>query len=162
MEPFIITAVVWAIILVGLLGTVLPALPGVGLIFFGILLHAIFFGFEDIGIVTLVALGLVALFSMLFDFLASAYGASRFGSTRWGVAGSIVGGAVGLVIFTIPGLILGVFLGAATAEMIFARKDARQSFRAGLGSVLGFLGGTVLKLILGLAMIGIFAAKVYL
>lgn len=162
MDSIIVTAIVWAIVLVGLLGTVLPALPGVGLIFFGILLHALFFGFGGIGIVTFISLALVALFSIVFDFLASAYGASRFGSTRWGVAGSVVGGIVGLMMFNVPGLVLGVFSGAAAAEMLFARKGLHQSLRAGWGSILGFLGGTVLKLILGLVMIGIFAAKVYL
>lgn len=162
MESVIVNVVVWAIILIGLVGTVLPALPGVGLIFSGILLHSLFFGFGEIGVVTFVSLAFVALLSIIFDFLASAYGASRFGSTRWGVAGSVVLGIVGIMTFNIPGLVLGIFLGAVVAEMLFARKDLRRSLRAGWGSVLGFLGGTVLKLILGLVMTGVFAVKVYL
>lgn len=162
MESIIVSVVVWAVILVGLVGTVVPALPGVGLIFAGILAHALYFGVDGIGVVTLVVLGLVALVSMVFDFFASAYGASRFGSTRWGVGGSVVGGIAGLVAFNVPGLVIGVFLGAAAGEMIFARKDLHQSLRAGWGSVLGFLGGTVLKLILGIVMVLVFLGKLYL
>src|SRR3989339_1753997 len=142
MESIIVSIVVWAVILVGLVGTVVQALPGVGLIFAGILVHALYFGIGEIGVATLVALGLVALVSMILDFLASAYGASRFGSTRWGVGGSVVGGIAGLMALNIPGLVIGVFLGAAAGEMIFACKDLHQSLRAGWGSVLGFLGGT--------------------
>lgn len=161
MESIIVSLIVWVIVLVGLIGTVVPVLPGVGLIFAGILLYALYFGIEEIGLVTLSLLGVVALLSILFDFLASAYGAARFGSTRWGVFGSVIGGIVGAVLLNIPGLVLGVFLGAAAGEMIFAKKDLHQSLRAGWGSVLGFLGGTVLKLILGIVMIIIFLAKAY-
>lgn len=161
MESIIISLIVWVIVLVGLIGTVVPVLPGVGLIFAGILLYALYFGIEEIGLVTLSLLGVVALLSILFDFLASAYGAARFGSTRWGISGSILGGIVGAILLNIPGLVLGVFLGAAAGEVLFAKKDLHQSFRAGWGSVLGFLGGTVLKLILGIVMIVIFLAKAY-
>lgn len=156
MESIIVSVIVWTVIIVGLAGTIVPALPGVGLIFAGILVHALYFGIEEIGVATLVALGVVSLLSTIFDFLASAYGASRFGSTRWGIGGSVVGGIAGLMALNIPGLILGVFLGAAAGEMLFARKDLHQSLRAGWGSVLGFLGGTVLKLVLGIVMVIVF------
>lgn len=159
MESIIISVVVWTVILVGLVGTVVPVLPGIGLIFAGILAHALYFGVDEVGLVTLVVLGFVSLVSMLLDFLASAYGASRFGSTRWGVLGSIVGGIAGLVAFNVPGLVLGVFLGAAAGEMFFARKDLHRSLRAGWGSVLGFLGGTAIKLLLGVVMVLVFLWK---
>ena len=161
MEQLLISIVVWVIILAGLIGTIVPVLPGVGLIFAGILVHVLYFGAEEIGIVTLVTLGAVAALSTLFDYLASAYGAARLGSTKFGVVGSVIGGIVGVMFLNVPGLVLGIFLGAIAGEMLFAGKSMHQSLRAGLGSVLGFLGGTILKLILGLAMIATFLVKVY-
>jgi uncharacterized protein YqgC (DUF456 family) len=160
MEPIIVSVIVWAIILVGLVGTVVPVLPGVGLIFGGILLHALYFGIDEVGMTTLIALGVVAVLSVAFDFLASAYGASRFGSTKWGVWGSVVGGILGIILLNLPGLILGVFLGAVAGEMIFAKRDMHQSLRVGWGSVLGFFAGSILKFILGLLMIIVFLVKI--
>lgn len=149
-----------ACLVIGLIGTILPAVPGVGLIFLGIFAYAWHFGFAEFGLGTLIALGIAAALSLLFDYLGSAYGAKRYGSTGWGVVGSIVGGMVGMVVFAIPGLILGILFGAMAAEAVFAGKSAEHSFRIGLGSVAGFFGGTILKLLLGIVMIAVFISKV--
>jgi uncharacterized protein YqgC (DUF456 family) len=161
MEPVIVSTVVWLVLLFGLAGTMLPILPGVGLIFAGIALYALYFGIDEIGMVTLIILGGVAVFSLVLDHFASIYGAVRFGSTKWGVIGSIVGGLFGVIVLNIPGLVLGIFFGAVAGELVFAKKDLHQSLRVGWGSVLGFLGGTVLKFILGVAMVVTFIVKVY-
>jgi hypothetical protein len=149
-----------ACLIIGLVGTVLPAVPGVGLIFLGIFAYAWHFGFATVGTGTLIALGIAAVFSLVIDYLGSAYGAKRYGSTGWGVVGSIAGGIIGLVVFNVPGLIIGIFLGAALAEAFFAGKSAEHSLRIGLGSLLGFLSGTILKLFLGLIMIIVFLVTV--
>lgn len=161
MEPIIISIVVWVLILVGLLGTIVPVLPGTGLIFGGILLHALYFGVEEIGFTTLLILGIAALLSLAFDMAASAYGAAHFGATRFGVIGAVVGGVIGGVVLNLPGLLIGVFLGSVGGELFMAKKDMNQSLRAGWGSLLGFLGGTVIKFILGLIMIAVFVAKIF-
>lgn len=161
MDGTLVTALVWIVIVIGLIGTILPGLPGVGLIFLGILGHAWYFGFDEIGITTLVILGVVALLSFIFDILSGAFGAKYFGSTRAGVIGSIIGAIIGGIIFQLFGLLAGVFLGAVVGELVFAKKDMHESFRAGMGSVIGFLGGTVLKLILGVILIVTFIVKVY-
>lgn len=146
--------------LIGLVGIILPAVPGTGLIFFGILAYAWHFGTLSLGPFTLAAFAVATLLSFLFDYLGSVYGARRTGSTGWGAAGAIVGGVLGLAVLNVIGLFLGIFLGAALAEAFFAGKGAQQSLRIGLGSVLGFLGGTLLNFILGTAMIVIFIVKV--
>lgn len=151
---------VFLLLLVGLIGTILPVLPGAGLIFLGILIYALTFGIETIGLVTLIVLGIVAVLSLLFDYLASAYGAKRYGSTAWGVAGAIIGGIIGAIVLNVVGLLLGVFFGAAFAELLLAGKSTEQSIRAGLGSVIGFLAGTIFKFLLGLIMIVVFLVKV--
>lgn len=161
MEALLISSLAWILIVVGLIGVVAPVLPGIGLIFSGIFLYAWYFGFGEIGITTLVVLGIIALLSMAVDYLASAYGAARFGSSKWGIAGSVVGGLFGFLILSLPGLLLGLFFGAVAGELFFAKKDTEASFRAGWGSVLGFLGGTVLKLILAIAMIITFMIRIW-
>lgn len=141
---------------VGLIGTIVPVLPGAGLIFAGALLFAFFDNFEKVEISTIVILAVIAVLSQLFDYLSGAYGAKKMGSTKAGVWGSIVGGLMGMFLGNIVGLVFGIFLGAVVAEMFFANKSAAHSLKIGLGSILGFLGGTVAKLILGLVMLIVF------
>lgn len=161
MEPLLITTLVWILILVGLIGTVVPVLPGTGLVFGGILLYALYFGVDTVGMTTLILFGVATTLSFVIDLLASLYGASRFGASRPGVIGAAVGGTIGLVCLSFPGLLLGVFLGAILGEYFLAKKGMTEAFRAGVGSLLGFLGGTILKLVLSLVMVGVFIARVW-
>lgn len=160
MEPIIIHLIVWAFIVVGVIGTVAPVLPGTGLIFAGIALYAWYFGVETIGWGTLIALGVVAVITFFFDYLASAYGAAKFGSTKYGVIGSVIGGVLGMITLNIPGLLIGMFSGAVIGEMAFSGRSQEQAFKAGWGTLLGFLGGTIMKLLFALAMVLIFVFKV--
>jgi uncharacterized protein YqgC (DUF456 family) len=115
---------------------------------------------QTIGLGTFIAFCIATALSFLFDYLGSAYGAKRYGSTRWGMAGAIIGGILGVMMFNVIGLVLGIFLGAAASEALFAGKSAEHSLRVGFGSVLGFLGGTILNFLLGLTMIIVFLVKV--
>ena len=161
MESVIVWSLVWVVLIIGLVGTIVPGLPGTGLIFLGILGHAWYFGFEEIGVTALVVLGVVALLSFVFDVLSTAYGAKHFGSTKAGMFGAILGGLLGAIVLNFPGLMLGIFLGAVASELVFAKKNMEQSLRAGTGSVIGFLGGTVLKFLLGIVMIGYFIFQIF-
>ena len=89
-------AIAVVLVLVGLAGTVLPALPGLPLVFAGMLLGAWAGGFEYIGIPVLVMLGLLTLFSLVVDFWATALGAKRVGASRLAVAGAVIGTFVGI------------------------------------------------------------------
>lgn len=161
MESIVIVTIVWLLIFVGLVGTILPGLPGVGLVFGGILLYALYFGVATVGMTTLILLGVVTVFSFIIDLLASLYGAKRFGASRSGIIGAFLGGVAGLIFLSLPGLFLGVFAGAVVGEYFLAKKSSEEALKAGLGSVLGFLGGTVLKLVLALIMVGVFVAKLW-
>lgn len=156
----VIFGIVALFFLVGLLGILLPALPGTGLIFIGILLYALYFGIETVGMTTLIALGGAALLAILFDYLAAAYGAKRFGGSGWGTGGAIFGGLIGVMVLNVIGLLVGIFVGAVLGELLGAKRDQSTAFRVGLGAVIGFLGGTLLKFILGLVMIGVFLFQV--
>ena len=100
MDPLFVTIIVWILIVAGLIGTVVPILPGTGLVFGGILLYALYFGIETVGLTTLVLFGVVTVLSFVLDLLASLYGASRFGASRSGVIGSAVGGIGGFLVLS--------------------------------------------------------------
>jgi len=145
-----------AMVLVGVAGVVLPALPGLPLVFAGMLLAAWAGDFERIGAWTLVVLGLLTLLSLLADFLSTLLGAKRVGASRKALAGTVLGTFAGLFFLPI-GLLAGPFLGALLGELWHARAWAwRQATRVGFGTWLGILLGTVLKLGLTFLMLGLF------
>lgn len=143
------------LVLVGVAGTVLPALPGLPLVFAGMLLAAWAGGFEEVGGWMLGLLGILTLLSLGIDFMASAMGAKRVGASRLALIGAIVGTFAGLA-FGIVGVFIGPFVGALVGELIHGRKVG-QAAKVGLGTWLGILLGTALKLGLAFAMLGLFA-----
>lgn len=148
------------LVLVGLAGIVLPALPGLPLVFAGMLLAAWAGGFEQVGGWTLALLAVLTLVSIAIDLLASAAGARRVGASRLAVAGALLGTVVGLI-FGLVGVFAGPFVGAVVGELIARRglsqRDLGHATTVGIGTWFGLFIGIVLKLTLAFAMIGIFA-----
>lgn len=142
------------LLLAGLVGSVIPALPGTILIFAGALLHAVVYDFDPIGPWRLAILGVLTLVAYGLDYAAGALGVRRFGGSGWATAGAVVGALVG-VFFGLPGLILGPLVGAVLAEYAYTRK-LDTSARAALGTVVGLLVGAVAKVGIGLTMVGLF------
>jgi uncharacterized protein len=149
-----------ALVVIGLIGTVLPALPGLPLVFAGMLLAAWAGGFEQVGVATVVVLGLLTLVSLAIDFWATAHGARRVGASRLAVIGAIVGTFAGLLFVPI-GIFVGPFAGALIGELLHGRRlgmaELGQATKVGAGTWLGIVLGVVLKLTLAFAMIGLFA-----
>ena len=143
------------LIVVGIAGTILPALPGVPLVFAGMLIAAWADGFQHVGVWTLVGLGVLTVIAVAVDFLAGLAGAKRVGASRLALIGAAVGTLVG-IFFGIPGILLGPFLGALIGEL-FAGGTLKRATNVGVGAWIGFLIGTVLKLGVCFAMVGIFA-----
>jgi hypothetical protein len=143
------------LVFAGLAGSVLPALPGVPLVFAGLLVAAWADDFTRVGAVTLVILGLLTLASFAIDFAATAMGAKRVGATKLAVAGAALGTLGGLFL-GIPGLVLGPFVGAVVGEML-SHGQWQQATRAGVATWMGLLFGTLTKLALVFTMIGLFA-----
>ena len=140
---------------VGLAGSLIPNLPGPPLVFAGVLIYALLTGFAQTGwLVLLVIFGLAAL-SQILDYAATAYGAKKYGGSAGAMWGSVIGGIGGALIFSIFGLLIGIFLGAVIMDY-FQNRSTRQALKVGGGSLLGLLGGTLMKIIVSLAMIGIF------
>lgn len=152
-EPILMLLAV-ALVVVGVVGTVLPALPGAPLVFLGLLLAAWVDHFEKVGWFTLTVLAVLTALTFVVDFMAASLGAKRVGASWAALAGAALGMIVGLF-FSIPGLILGPFAGAVLGEYL-ARKDWAQARRVGVGTWLGMLLGIAGKLALIFTMVGIF------
>lgn len=144
------------LVLVGLAGVVLPALPGLPVVFAGLLLAAWAGGFEQIHVATLVVLGLLTLLSFGVDFWATAHGARRVGASRKALAGAVLGTFAGLFVFPPFGLFVGPFAGALLGELLHGR-EWRKAAKVGFGTWLGIVLSVVLKLGLAFAMLGLFA-----
>lgn len=142
------------LVVVGVAGLVLPALPGPPVLFGALLLGAWIDHFAYVGWGTLTVLALLAILTYVVDFAAAALGAGRFGATARAVWGAVIGAVVGLA-FGIVGIVLGPFLGALLGELS-ARRSLVDAGRAGLGATIGLLVGTALKLSLALTMVGVF------
>ena len=140
---------------VGLIGSVLPAVPGTIIILAAAIIHQFMLGTErSLGWWNVAALVLLTLLSYALEFAAGYFGAKRFGATKWGAFGATLGAIVGLF-FPIPGLIFGPVVGAIAGELV-AGKRLVSAGRAGWGTVLGNLAGMIGKLTIGLVMVSWF------
>jgi hypothetical protein len=144
------------LVLGGLAGSVLPALPGVPLVFAGLVVGAWADDFQRVTWLTLTLLGLLTAASFAIDFVATALGAKRVGASRLAIAGAMIGTLCG-VFLGIPGLVFGPFAGAVAGELLSHGK-VQQAARAGLATWLGLIFGTLAKLALVFTMLGVFAA----
>ena len=158
------TVLLWlaaaALVLVGLAGAVLPAIPGVPLVFAGLWLGAWIDDYARVSGGTLVVLGVLTVLAMGVDLAATALGARRVGASRQAIAGAAIGTLVG-VFFGPIGLVLGPFVGAVAGELA-ARGSLEQATNVGVATWMGLLFGTLAKLALSLAMLGVFAAAYFI
>lgn len=156
MDLYLIYAGATILVLLGLAGTVLPLLPGILLVFAGLLLAAWADGFARVGWVGLTIIGVLGGISFLADFLSTLFGAKRAGASPLALVGASVGAVVGLF-FSLPGLILGPFVGAVAGEFL-ARRKLGQAGRVGFGTWMGLILGAVAKIVIAFLMIATFAA----
>ena len=148
------------IMLVGMAGIIVPIIPSIPLVWLGAFIYAIFTHFEKITWMLLLIFALITIFSIVLENLGNVYGAKKFGATRWGIIGSIVGTGIGFYMGGPIGLILGPIAGTVIFELI-GGKGYKGALKSGLGNFVGFLGGSVMKIVVGLTMIGIFIWKVF-
>jgi len=149
-------AIAIVLVVVGLIGIVMPALPGTLLILAGLVLAAWADGFVRVSVWTLVLIGLIGVASYGVDFVAAALGAKKLGASRRAMVGAGLGTLAGLM-FGLPGLIVGPFVGAVIGELTTA-GDWKKAGRAGVAAWIGFAIGTAVKVGLAFTMIAIFAA----
>jgi uncharacterized protein YqgC (DUF456 family) len=152
------TAVLWTfsvlLILVGLAGTVLPALPGTALVLGGIVLGAWIDGFVRVGPGTLSVVAVLAVLSWVLEYVAGLLGARRAGASRQALWGAAIGTVVGLFMGLV-GVLFMPFIGAAVGEYL-ARRDQQRAVHVGFSTWLGIMAGLVAKVVLAFVMVGIF------
>ncbi len=131
------------LMLLGIIGCLVPVLPGPSLSFLGLLfLH--FSRFGEFSKSTLITLGIIAVAVTVLDYIVPVWGTKKFGGSKYGTRGAAVGLVIGLFLGPM-GIVIGPFIGAFVGEMIF-KDDIHYAIRAGFGSLLGFLTGVGLKL----------------
>jgi uncharacterized protein len=154
------SVVLWilAVVLVvaGVVGIVLPALPGTILIFAGLLLAAWADHFTRVGPLMLTMIGVIGVATYGVDFVATALGAKHLGASKRAMAGAALGTIFGLF-FGLPGIVIGPFIGAVAGELTHHR-DWKRVGKAGVSAWIGFAIGTAVKVALAFLMIGLFAA----
>jgi uncharacterized protein YqgC (DUF456 family) len=181
-------AILWItliVMLAGLVGSVLPGLPGVPLIFISALVYAIVTDFEVVSSLTIALLGVFAAIALVLDFVATAYGARRFGASNWGTAGGAIGGIVGALIgalFLGVGALFGLVLGAVGGVFLgeylkrrrgdraaddaspvprFGREDWRRTSRAAGGVLIGYVASAIVQGFLGLLSVIVFVLALF-
>jgi uncharacterized protein YqgC (DUF456 family) len=178
-----------AVMLVGLVGSVLPGLPGVPLIFISGLVYAIATDFEVVSGLTVALLGLFAAVALVLDFVATAYGARRFGASNWGTAGGAIGGILGALIGALFlgvgalfGLVLGSIGGVFLGEYLKRRREPepagggeeprvrparseqeewRRTTRAAGGVLIGYVASAIVQGFLGLLSVIVFVVALF-
>lgn len=154
---YLLWALAAILVLIGLAGTILPALPGVPLVFGGLFLAAYIGNFEKIGWLTLTIIGVLTALALVADFAATLLGAKRAGASKLALLGAAIGSILG-IFSGLWGLLVFPFIGAVAGEL-FARQKLDQASRVGLATWLGMMIGTLAKLAIALTMIGVFVVS---
>jgi uncharacterized protein YqgC (DUF456 family) len=183
-SPLLVVTLI--VMLVGLVGSVLPGLPGVPLIFLSALVYAIATDFDVVGGLVITLLGVFAAITLVADFVATTYGARRFGASSWGTAGGAIGGIVGALVGTLFfgigslfGLILGAIGGVFLGEYLKRRQggragaqstepssqtasgDWRRASQAAGGVLIGYVASAIVQGFLGLLSVIIFVRALF-
>ncbi|WP_031515436.1 DUF456 domain-containing protein [Desulfofalx alkaliphila] len=141
-----------AIMLIGMAGAILPVIPGAPLILLGMVVYGLISGFTVFSWHFWLGQVILVILAFAVDYVAGIVGVKRYGGSKAAVWGSILGAFGGLFLLGPLGIILGPFLGAIIGELLH-NKSPKQAINAGIGTLLGFAGGTVVKLIIQTAMI---------
>ncbi len=156
MEVFLV-GVALLLMILGIIGSFLPVLPGPLTSWAGLLVLHFTDGVEMSQTFLIVTL-LVAVFIYVLDYIIPALGTKRFGGSRAGMIGTTLGLIIGLLSPIPFGIIIGPFVGALIGEM-FHRNDFEKALKAAFGSFLGFIASTFLKFIVAIVFLGFFIVK---
>ena len=150
----------FVLMIVGVLGSFLPVLPGPPISWVGLLLlyltKAVPVSYTVLGI-TLV----IAIVVGILDYIIPAKGTKRFGGSKYGIWGTNIGLVVGIIAPIPLGFIIGPFVGAFVGELINDSTDSKKAFKAATGSFIGFLASTFMKFLVSMIFLGLFLVKVW-
>ncbi len=157
----VIQIVTVIILIIGVLMSLFPVLPGIPIIFAVFLVYGLVEGFHHITPLFLAAMFMVTVLSYVIDNVAGWWGAKKFGASRVGVYGAILGGGMLGVFNPVLGIIIGPFIGAVVAELIFSRCALQDALKVGVGTLVGFAGGSIVRSIVALFMVIVFLNRIF-
>ena len=155
------TVVAFALMLVGIVGALIPNFPDSVLIVLGAVILVVADGLTWGDGLLLGAIVLIAVVTEALVYLTQAYGAKKAGASWKGVVGALIGGIVGLFVLQPVGILIGPIVGATLGELLGGKKG-KEALKAGLGALVGGLGGIVLKFASAVTMVGLVAIAQYL
>jgi uncharacterized protein YqgC (DUF456 family) len=148
------------LMLAGLIGVVVPVLPGIQLAWLGLLIYAWGTGFEEISLAITIVFTVLTLLSLLLDYFIQVIGAKKFNASKYGLIGVFIGSTLGIFIFGFWGIILGPVIGAIAGELI-AAGNIKQALKSAAGTMVGCIAGNLFKVVLILIMVGFFIASLF-
>ena len=151
----LIIVLVIILLLIGLIGCIIPALPGPPISFLGLLLLH-FFTSYTIDVETLWLLAAIVSLITFLDYWLQIYGVKKFGGGKKAINGTILGLVLGLLLFPPFGVIIGPFIGAFLGAKMEVKGDTNRAIKIAMGALAGFLGGTVLKFSVSIYIIILF------
>lgn len=157
--PAIAITITLIAMLLGIIGTMLPFVPGIPLIYMAMIAYGWYEGFNIISAEYLVIMGILVILAVIADHLSPLIGVKYFGASRYAMIGAIIGFLVGIIFFPPFGMIVGALAGAVLGEY-FELEDWQQALKAGLGSVAGFVSGILFQIAIALVMTVSFVIKI--
>ncbi|HYC79761.1 MAG TPA: DUF456 domain-containing protein [Candidatus Binatia bacterium] len=159
-NEILVIIVSFILIVLGGIGSILPILPGVPLSYAGLFLYAWYTDFEQVGSTALVIFGILTLLTIVLDFIGPGLGAKRYKASKYGVIGSMIGAFAGIFILGPLGLLLGPFIGGFIGEY-YSGGDINAAGKAAWGSFVGFAVGSLLKVVIAVAMLAYFVYALF-
>jgi uncharacterized protein YqgC (DUF456 family) len=152
MDHSLISFLSIVLLILGILGTFLPVLPGLVLSLAGLLIYK--YGTDsDLSMLYIWAFVILTLASAVLNYIIPAKTNRKYGGTRWGSIGSVVGTIVGIFLPIPLGFLVGMFAGVFIGELLHDSKDMNKALRSTKGAFIGFIYGTGFSLVVGIAML---------
>ena len=154
----------WGLIIlsfiIAFIGLIYPIIPAVLFIYVGFILYGVFYDFDSMTLSFWLIQFLITILLFVADYASNLFGVKKYGGSKAAIWGSTIGLLIGPFVIPFAGIILGPFIGAVVAELFIHRKPFKESVQVGVGSLLGFLGGAVMKGVLQAIMIIVFLVYV--
>ncbi|MCJ8497108.1 DUF456 domain-containing protein [Chryseobacterium salipaludis] len=152
MDTTLITLVSLVLLVLGIIGTFLPVLPGLLLSLCGLLIYK--FGTDaPLSMVYIWIFAILTALSVVLNYVIPARTTRKYGGTRWGSIGSVLGTFFGMFFIPLPfGFLIGMFLGVFLGELMHDMTDSKKAWNSTKGAFIGFIYGTGFNFVVGLAM----------
>jgi uncharacterized protein len=148
------------VMVIGLLGILFPFFPGIIIMWVAFSLYAGITQFEVIGLDHIFIITLLTFAAFVLEYVSRHWSAHRYSASKWGLIGAITGGLIGSVFGWLPALLIGPFIGAVLGE-VYSGRDEAFKIKFKTYTLIGFVGGTIVKLAIGVAIIGIYIYRLF-